>query len=244
MDKIKIGDTVLIVCNDYAYAYYWEWLSGDLQVHAARGEYPLEGKTGEVVQVGEHQHSEVSLLGVRIDGKVFIIEPDGVELAPATSKESTQYKLGDMVRIINGRDNFSYYDDWPASKFEDQFKVGISMCDGDVGTIVQIGPHLSEPENYGSLLGVQFADRFFIYEDVDVEMAVAAEDQTVPEEPPQNGISVKFAPIINMALLDLLDKLGDQAAQAHKAKHHVMADMYDGMVDEVNTALGHIYGLK
>lgn len=241
----QVGDEVLIVCDDYAYAYYWEWLNGELQDYATRGEYPAEGSTGEVVQVGEHLKTSVPLLGVRIDGKIFIIEYEGVELT-TEEQEPRGYKLGDMVRIINGTENFQYYSEWLDAEFQTAFVGGTSMRDGDIGTVVQVGPHKGiEAAQYGgSLLGVRFANQIFVYEDIDVEKAVAAECQTVPESTPPAGISVKFTPIINVALLSLLEKLGDQATHARNANHNVMADMYVGMVDEVHTALAHIAGLK
>lgn len=122
----------------------------------------------------------------------------------------SKYKLGDMVAVRDDRGTFINYTNW-LSGHDDLlffFDRGVYPEVGSVGEVVRIAPHLTQPNEYGMILGIRIGTKIYIIEDCSVERAGWYRTNLCPEvTPPHVPTGNPHETIINMALTLLAEKL-------------------------------------
>lgn len=248
--EFSLGEAVLIEDIGKVYAYYSAWLDRHLQSDFAQGKYPNEGDYALVVQIARHPVDGVPLLGVAVDGMVFVIDEAGVaKLEEGFVKElesgledvplnELKIQIGDTVRIRKGDDNFWAYRDWLSANLQPKFVNDACLTDGALAKVVQIAPHGDgDVYQYGTLYGVLVGDQVYIYEECDialVQQAVNPVTTTVTKYP---IIPEDLRGIITMALTSLGEKLRADESAANTAKMPNIAKVYSGMQGDVARAL-------
>lgn len=239
--EFSLGETVLIEDSGKVYAYYGDWLDDHLKADLVQGEYPTEGDCAMVVQIARHPVDGVPLLGVAIDGKVFVIEEAGVANLEDGFVDvpisELKIQIGDTVRIRNGTENFWAYRDWLNAELQPKFITDACLADGARATVVQIAPHGGDVYQYGTLYGVLLNDQVYIYEEVDIELVQQAVNPVTTTVTKYPIIPEDLRGIITMALTNLGEKLRADESAANTAKMPNIANVYMEMQIDVARAL-------
>ena len=200
----KIDDTVIITNNGETFSTMKSWLRPDLRDSYGDGA-PSKGAIGKVVQVGFHVEDAEGeyygqILGVEINGRVFIITHKGVKRHSVYIKGS-HFTVGDEVRIIDLGKMYTTYKSWIVDKhIRVLYDKNRQPSFNEVGTIFQVSQH-EEHKHFGMLIGVLVKERAYI---IGWEGVESTQPTVIVTEPKPSPLS--DAQILHAALAMILDE--------------------------------------